>query len=113
MLRCARLGMKIYDNRYNYMVMKTIRQQIIELLKENELGANDLSRHIGIQEKEIEDHLTYVKRSVESSKHAFIITPAKCLNCGYTFKNRKRLSSPGRCPKCRNSHIQDPSFRIQ
>jgi len=91
---------------------KTIRQQIITLLKENDQGTRDLSRIIGKREKEIMDHLPHVKRSIKAQEGTFKTTPARCLRCDYEFKKRKRLSSPSRCPSCKSSHIQDPAFRI-
>jgi len=28
------------------------------------------------------------------------------------FEDRRRLTRPGRCPQCRRSKLQNPSFRI-
>lgn len=41
------------------------------------------------------------------------ITPAECRNCGFVFAKRERLTSPGKCPVCRNEAILDPLFRIR
>ena len=94
------------------MSEKTIRQQIIALLREDDQGIRDLSQLLGKREKEIIDHLPHVKRTIEARKGTFITTPARCMHCGYTFKKRKRLSAPGKCPLCKSSHIQDPLYRI-
>ena len=95
------------------MSAKTIRQQIIALLREADQGIRDLSQLLGKREKEIIDHLPHVKRSINAQKGKFKITPARCRHCGYVFKKRKRLSSPSKCPLCKSSHIQDPLFRIK
>ncbi len=92
--------------------MNTIRQQIIILLKKNEQGIRELSQLVGQKEAEIRGHLPHIKRSMEAQKRTFKMTPAKCLKCGYEFKSRRRLSAPGRCPLCKDSHIQDPYYRI-
>ena len=92
--------------------MPTIRQKIISLLSEAELSAREISSEVGIPEKEVVEHLAHIARSVSSQGKKITITPANCLACGYEFENRKRFSRPGRCPKCKKSHIQSPRFRI-
>ncbi len=93
--------------------VKTIRQQIIELLMAQEMSARDLSQAVGIREKEVYEHLVHVARSVNSQKQKLNITPSGCLGCGYLFKNRKRYTPPGRCPHCKSEHIQNPTYRIE
>ena len=34
------------------------------------------------------------------------------LLCGYVFEDRRRLTRPSRCPACKRSSLQSPSFRI-
>jgi predicted Zn-ribbon and HTH transcriptional regulator len=95
------------------MSEKTIRQQIIAILREDDQGIRDLSQLLGRREKEIIDHLPHIKRSIKTQEGKFITTPASCMHCGYEFIKRNRLSSPGKCPFCKSSHIQDPLFRIK
>ena len=92
--------------------MPTIRQKIISLLREAEMSAREISGEIGIAEKEVTEHLAHIARSVSSQGKKIIIAPATCLVCGYEFGNRKRFTRPGRCPKCKKSHLQSPRFRI-
>jgi predicted Zn-ribbon and HTH transcriptional regulator len=92
--------------------MPTIRQKIISLLEEDEMGARELSGALGISEKEIYEHLSHIARSIASQRKKVKITPANCLVCGYVFEDRQRYTRPGRCPKCRKSHLQSPKFRI-
>ncbi|MBU1902091.1 MAG: ArsR family transcriptional regulator, partial [Proteobacteria bacterium] len=40
--------------------MKTIRQQIIDILMEREMTAIDLSQDVGIGEKEVYAHLPHI-----------------------------------------------------
>jgi hypothetical protein len=91
---------------------QTTRQQMIVLLSENEYSARDLSVALSIREKEVCDHLAHIKRSVASQKKKLSITSAQCLECRYVFRDRGRLSKPGRCPRCKGEHIQDPKYRI-
>ncbi|MBW2200014.1 MAG: transcriptional regulator [Deltaproteobacteria bacterium] len=92
--------------------MQTFRQQMISLLKDQEMSARDLSQVIGIQEKEVYGHLGHVARTVEIQGKKLVIQPFRCLSCGYVFKNRKRFTRPGHCPACRKTHLEVPTYRI-
>ena len=93
--------------------MKTVRQKIIELLSEGEMDALELSREVSIREKEVYDHLAHIARSLAAKGNKLEIHPARCLSCGYVFKHRQRFTRPGRCPHCKNSHLQSPYFYIE
>ena len=92
--------------------MGTIRQQIIELLTDAEMDALELSREVGIKEKEVYEHLVHIARTLAAKGRKLSIKASECLKCGYVFKDRRRFTRPGRCPRCRESHIVNPSFKI-
>jgi predicted Zn-ribbon and HTH transcriptional regulator len=92
--------------------VQTIRQQMIEFLSNKEMGASELSKSVGIREKEVYEHLSHIARTVNARRKKLIIIPSCCLECGYVFENRKRFSPPSRCPRCKSEHIQDPTYRI-
>ena len=92
--------------------MPTIRQKIISLLNEAELSAREISGEVGISEKEVVEHLDHIARSVAAQNKKVIISPAVWLGCDYVFEDRKRFTRPGRCPRCKKSHIQSPRFYI-
>jgi len=92
--------------------MSTIRQDIVSLLSEGEHGAKNISKIVRISEKEVYKHLEHIGRSLKSQKMRLTITPAVCLTCGFKFEARNRFSPPGRCPKCKGEHIQDPKYVI-
>lgn len=94
------------------METQTLRRRIMALLSDREMDARGLSEELLVKEKEIYDHLPHVERSVASSGGRFIVNPSRCLLCGYVFENRRRLTRPSRCPQCRRSKLQNPSFRI-
>jgi predicted Zn-ribbon and HTH transcriptional regulator len=93
--------------------MKTIRQQIIEILAHQEASAREISQQIGIREKEVYTHLPHVARSVQNNGLRLFCLPFECLRCHYTFMNRQRFSKPGRCPKCKQGQIEHPRYTIQ
>ena len=92
--------------------MQTIRQKIIDLLSRQEMGVRQLSGQVGIQEKEVIEHLSHIARSLAVKGKKLTIRPAECLLCGYVFEKRQRFTRPGRCPRCKKSHLQSPGFYI-
>jgi len=92
--------------------MQTIRQKIIDLLSLQEMDARQLSKQIGIREKEAVEHLGHISRSLAVKGKKLTIHPAECLLCGYVFEKRQRFTRPGRCPHCKKSHLQSPRFYI-
>lgn len=91
---------------------QTTRQQLMNLLLRREHTALELSAVLRIPQKEVYDHLIHIRRSVVAQRMKFQIQPAKCLLCNYVFRKRQRLTTPGRCPRCRGEHIQDLKYRI-
>jgi predicted Zn-ribbon and HTH transcriptional regulator len=73
--------------------------------------AKDLSKAVRISEKEVIAHLEHVEKSLRRPKR-LIIEPPVCNRCGFVFAERRRFSSPGRCPECRHEGISPPAFRI-
>ncbi|MFZ0134538.1 MAG: transcriptional regulator [Desulfobacterales bacterium] len=92
--------------------MKTIRQEMIALLEAGELSARDLSRCLGIREKEVYAHLGHIARSIGAQGKKVVIRPSRCLNCGFVFHDRRRFTRPGRCPRCKDTRLETPLFRI-
>jgi len=90
----------------------TKRQEIFQFLKQADFSARELSKAIGIREKEVYDHLKHIEKSAKSKKIKFKIVAAQCVSCGYTFKKRERLTRPGRCPICKKEQIDPPRFQI-
>jgi predicted Zn-ribbon and HTH transcriptional regulator len=92
--------------------MQTLRQQLIALLEENEMTARDISRELKIQEKEVFEHLSHIRQTLKNRKKTLLIIPFQCMTCNFTFKDRKRLTRPGRCPKCKQGRIEAARYRI-
>jgi predicted Zn-ribbon and HTH transcriptional regulator len=92
---------------------QTLRQQMIDLLGSDELTLRDLSQALCIPEKEVMDHLTHLERSLRNQPGKLVESPYTCFSCGFVFNKRPRFTRPGRCPKCRNSHIQNARYHIK
>lgn len=92
--------------------MQTTRRRIIELLEERECGALDISRALGVEEKEVYLHLPHIARTAASRKKKLVIIPSDCISCDFVFKSRTRFKKPGRCPRCGSERISEPGYRI-
>ena len=93
--------------------METIRQQIVRLLAHQAMTAVELSQAVGIPEKDVYRHLAHIQKTVAGRGQKLAFTACACQACGFTFKERRRLTRPGRCPHCRESRIDHPVFRIE
>lgn len=85
---------------------------ILTLLEKRQLTALEISRLIGIKEKEVYQHLPHIEKSVKGKGRRLNMTPYYCISCGFKFKDRKRFYPPGRCPLCREERISDALFKI-
>lgn len=93
----------------------TVRQRIIEALKAGDmLSARDISRAVGIREREVVEHLPHIERSIKAHGRpmTFVVEPSRCLACSFTFSKRGRLKTPSRCPVCRSEEITETRFGI-
>lgn len=91
----------------------TARKRITDLLKERGWDARELSRAVGIPQREVETHLKHVARSVSAHGGRLEVESPQCRDCGFGFGERDRTTKPSRCPKCRSEHIAPPVFRIR
>jgi transcriptional regulator len=92
--------------------MGTIRQRIIELIEEKPMDVVAIAQSLGIREKEAMTHLPHIAKSIAGRGRRLEVKPALCESCQYEFKDRRRLSPPSRCPRCKLSRIQGPWYRV-
>jgi len=92
---------------------RTPRQRIIELIMGTRLSSHQLAQMLGIPERQVEEHLTHVVKTIaRDMTRRFILDPARCQDCDFVFRNRRRLTSPSRCPHCRSEAIAVPRYGI-
>jgi predicted Zn-ribbon and HTH transcriptional regulator len=92
---------------------QTPRQRIIELITGTRLSSYQLAQMLGIPERQVEEHLTHVVKTIARDKtRRFILNPARCQDCDFVFRDRSRLTSPSRCPQCRSEAIAAPRYGI-
>jgi len=86
---------------------------MLEHLREGPLTSRDLSGLLGIREKDVSAHLEHLVLSLKRSDEKLHVEPAECLGCGYIFADRKRLTRPSACPKCRAQRLEAPIFSLR
>ena len=90
--------------------MLTLRKKIAKVLEEECLDLQEISKLFGIREREVLDHLQHIAKSAHPE--CLTVEPASCKQCGFSFKKRTRLNTPGRCPICKSESIFPPRFKI-
>jgi len=91
---------------------ETVRQKIISSIKGKTLSVREISTTVRASEKEVYNHLSHIQKTVHTSRLTFIVSPAECRKCGFSFAKRARLTRPGKCPLCRSETISGPFFSI-
>ena len=92
---------------------RTIRQRMVELLTNTRLTTHQLAAMLGTPERQVEDHLAHVVKTVARDRSCrFVLEPSGCLDCGFLFRDRTRLTRPSRCPQCRSEGISAPRYGI-
>lgn len=90
---------------------QTIRQDIIELLEQGDMTIRDISQGVSITEKDVPHHLGSIEKSLKHKNKRLLISPCRCLACGFEFK--RSFKRPGKCPACRKGRIEPALFRIE
>ena len=91
---------------------QTIRQEIISHLENRPQTVRDISKSVGIMEKDVYHHLTFIEKTVRQQKKRIHVEPYYCLDCGFQFKNRKTFKKPSKCPGCKDGRIAPAVFLI-
>lgn len=92
---------------------ETAREGLRRALRAGPATAKELSAELGLREKDVAEHLAHLARSLAHRGERLVVEPASCLACGYTFRDRARLTRPGACPSCRSTRIDPPVFRVE
>lgn len=90
----------------------TVRQRIADALRNGPATAKDLSREVGVSEREVAGHLEHLARSLRARGEKLAMTRPECLDCGFDFPGRERTTKPSHCPRCRSRRITLPEFSV-
>lgn len=90
----------------------TIRREIIDLMALRPVTIRDISRAVGISEKDAAAHLEHALKSA-GREYVVEIDPAYCRQCGFIFSHRKKTKKPSRCPECREGSVESAVYSIR
>ena len=91
---------------------ETGRQALRAVLGPTPASIKELSTLAGLREKEVLEHLEHLERSLKAEGTKLIVLPARCVACGFAFRDRDRLKRPSRCPQCKSERIEPPRFGL-
>jgi predicted Zn-ribbon and HTH transcriptional regulator len=93
---------------------RTPRQHVKDLLMATPLSSRQLAKIVGITEREVEDHITHIIKSVARDRSLrFNLEPCECRHCGFAFRDRSKITRPSRCPRCHSEDITEPQYSIE
>ncbi len=92
---------------------ETPRQAIARELAAAPHTAHELSALVRVPEKDVAAHLEHLARSLRGSGGRLEVEPARCRECDYVFRDRRRLARPTACPRCHGQHLSAPVFRVR
>jgi len=91
----------------------TVRHAILAMLSGEPVSALEISGEVRIPEREVYGHLEHVRKTLRATGRRLVVVPAECVECGFVFHKRDRLTRPGKCPLCGKGHIREPLFAVR
>ncbi len=89
-----------------------LRKDLIVLLRNGSMGLVEIANHLWVSQKDAEDDLRHLIKSLKHADDRLVVTPAYCRKCDFEF-NKDKLHKPGKCPQCQSMWIQGPLFDIE
>lgn len=90
----------------------TRRKDIEEILSQNKISLQEIANIFRTDMKEILEDFQHIVKSVQPEREV-VMEPAQCRDCGFIFKERSKIKTPSKCPRCRNERITPPLFTIR
>lgn len=89
----------------------TRREDIIELLKEEEMTSQQLAHYFQTKKKTILSDLKHIRKSLKSKDLELVMKTPMCRHCGFQFK-LDSIREPSKCPKCKSTWIEPPTYKV-
>ena len=95
------------------MGMPTVPQRLRDALTGAPAKSlKELSSELSVPEKELAFALEKLAQSLRHQALVLGREAAGCLECGFEFESRGRVTKPSRCPSCKSERIRPPRFWI-
>ena len=89
-----------------------LRKDLLELLRNGSMDLVEIARRLAVTQKDVEDDIKHLIKSLKHADDRLVITPAYCRKCDFEF-NKDKLHKPGKCPKCHSTWIQGPLLDVE
>ena len=90
----------------------TFRRDLVKILSAQPRSVSSIARELGLDRRDVEDHLRHAIRSARAAGAAVVIEPARCKQCGFVF-GEDRLAKPSKCPECKGTRLFEAQISIQ
>jgi transcriptional regulator len=90
----------------------TVRQRIAELLRSNELTAQQISKQASVAEREVAEHLRHLEHSLAHGGERLRVLAPHCVKCDFAFDQREKHGRPSRCPRCKSERVSKARFSV-
>lgn len=89
----------------------TRREDIIELLEDQEMTSQQLASHFQTKKKAILSDLKHIRKTLKRKNQDFVVRMPVCRECGFQFKLTS-IKEPSKCPKCKSTWIEPPTYKV-
>jgi predicted Zn-ribbon and HTH transcriptional regulator len=89
----------------------TRREEIIELLRKEEMTSEQLAHYFQTKKKTIVSDLKHIRKTLKGKNMYLAIRMPACRNCNFEFKLNS-VKEPSKCPKCNSTWIEPPIYKV-
>lgn len=89
----------------------TRREDIVELLKKDEMTSQDLAHYFHTTKKTILSDLKHIRKTLKNRRGELTVKMPVCNQCGFQFK-LDSVREPSKCPQCHSTWIEPPTYKV-
>ena len=92
--------------------MRTERQRMFDCLCRELFSLRELKLKFKLTIQEAKDEVEHIFKTAKTQGYIIHIVPGECGSCRYVFEDRRKVSAPSRCPKCKSEKVLEPLFKL-
>ena len=89
----------------------TRREDIIELLRREEMTSQQLAHSFQTKKKAILSDLNHIRKTMRTKNWELVMKMPVCNQCGFIF-SFDSIREPSKCPHCHSTWISPPTYRV-